>query len=179
MREKGVPAGPPLVAPGPTEMPVTPVSGADVAADMETHTFNAEQYAALARLSELVAPSRDEVPGAREAEAPAFLDFLIGKSPDKTIRLYQQGLDELNAQSRRRYGKPFGDIELGSGESRLLASLDQPWQMSDPAEVLAKFLRTARGDIIRATLNSRSYIEAVSQVRRSRQGSGFYWYPMQ
>src|SRR4051812_31553808 len=77
VRQKGVPAGPPLVAPGPSEMPITPVNAADTAADMLVRTFDAEQYAALSKLSEIVAPSQEDVPGAREADVAAFLDFLI------------------------------------------------------------------------------------------------------
>jgi hypothetical protein len=178
VREKGVPAGPPVIAPGPSEMPVTPVSRADAAADMMVRTFNAEQFSALSKFSELVAPSQEDVPGAREGDVPAFLDFLIGDSPQDTIHLYKQGLDHLNAEARRRYGKPFG--EIGPSEAQpILSPLNQPWEFNDPGELLPKFLRTARGDIIKATLNSRSYIVAVSQLRRSRQGSGLYWYPIE
>jgi hypothetical protein len=61
----------------------------------------------------------------------------------------------------------------------MLSPLNQPWEFNDPDELLPKFLRTARADIIKATLNSRSYILAVSQSRRSRQGSGLYWYPIE
>jgi hypothetical protein len=178
VREKGVPAGPPVIAPGPSEMPVTPVTRADAAADMMVRTFNAEQFSALSKFSELVAPSQEDVPGAREGDVPAFLDFLIGDSPQDTIHLYKQGLDHLNAEARRRYGKPFG--EIGPSEAQpILSPLNQPWEFNDPGELLPKFLRTARGDIIKATLNSRSYIVAVSQLRRSRQGSGLYWYPIE
>jgi hypothetical protein len=178
VREKGIPAGPPVIAPGPSETPVTPVTRPDAAADMMVRTFNAEQFSALSKFSELVAPSQEDVPGAREGDVAAFLDFLIGDSPQDTIHLYRQGLDHLNAEARRRYGKPFG--EIGATEAQpILSPLNQPWEFNDPGELLPKFLRTARGDIIKATLNSRSYIVAVSQLRRSRQGSGLYWYPIE
>ena len=178
VRDKGVPAGPPLVAPGNSETPVTPIAAADTAADMLVRTFDAEQFSALVKFSVLVAPSQEDVPGAREANVAEFLDFLIGQSPEKTIALYKQGLDQLNAEARKLYGKPF--VGLSSDEAKpILASLDEPWQFDNPGQILPKFLRTARGDIIRATLNSRSYIDAVSQSRRSRQGSGLYWYPIQ
>jgi hypothetical protein len=178
VREKGIPAGPPLVAPGSTEIPTVPITTADSAADMTVKTFNPERFAALAKLSELVAPSREDVPGAREADVAEFLDFLIGDSPQSTIDLYKRGLDELNAEARRRYGKPFRDVSPNEAEP-ILSSLNHPWEFNDSDELLPKFLRTARGDIIRATLNSRSYIDAVSQLRRTRQGSGYYWYLME
>jgi hypothetical protein len=178
VREKGVPAGPPAIAPGPSEMPVTPVTRPDAAADMMVRTFNTEQFSALSKFSELVAPSQEDVPGAREGDVAEFLDFLIGDSPQPTVHLYKQGLDQLNAEARRRYGKPFGDI--GPDEAKpILSPLNQPWEFNDPNDSLPKFLRTARADIIKATLNSRSYIVAVSQLRRSRQGSGLYWYPIE
>jgi hypothetical protein len=178
VREKGIPAGPPVVAPGPSETPVTPVVRADAAAGMMVRTFNAEQFAALSKFSELVAPSQEDVPGAREGDVPEFLDFLIGDSPQDKIHLYKQGLDRLNAEARRRYGKPFGDIDSNEAKP-ILSSLNQPWTFHDSGELLPKFLRTARGAIVNATLNSRSYIIAVSQSRRSRQGSGLYWYPIE
>jgi len=176
-RQNGAPVGPPLVTPGVTELPATPVTGADAACDMQPRTLDPEQYEALTRLSELIAPSRGDIPGAREGDVSPFLDFLIGVSPETTLDLYRKGLDELNAEARRRYGKPFRD--LGPQEARpILASLDQPWEFQDPQALLPRFLRVARGDVVRATLNSRSYLDAISQTRRSRQGSGFYWYPM-
>lgn len=178
VRDKSVLAGPPVIARGPSETPVTPVTRADAVADMMVRTFNAEQFSALSKLSELVAPSQEDVPGAREGDVPEFLDFLIGDSPQDTIHLYRQGLDRLNAEARRRYGKPFGDIGPNDAQP-ILSSLNQPWEFNDPSESFPKFLRTARGDIIKATLNSRSYIAAVSQLRRSRQGSGLYWYPIE
>ncbi len=178
VREKGIPAGPPLVAPGTSETPVTPVTAADTAADMLVRTFDIEQFSALVKLSELVAPSQEDVPGAREAEVAEFLDFLIGQSPEKTVRLYKEGLHQLNAEARKQYGKAF--CEISSDQAKpILASLDQPWEFEDSGQLLPRFLRMARGDIVRATLNSRSYIDAVSQSRRSRQGSGLYWYPIQ
>ncbi len=178
VREKGVPAGPPLVAPGTAEMPTTPVVSADTAAEMLRLTFSADQFSALSKFCDLVAPSRDEIPGAREGEVAEFLDFLIGESPAKTVQLYRQGLDELNAEAHTRYGKTFCEISAVDAKP-ILAALDEPWRFDDPDQTLAKFLRMARGDVIRATFNSRSYIDAISQTRRSRQGSGLYWYPFQ
>ena len=77
-------------------MPVTPVTSADAACDMHPHTFDPEQYSALSKLSELEAPSREDIPGAHEGDVAPFLDFLIGASPEATLDLYRKGLDQLN-----------------------------------------------------------------------------------
>ena len=178
VREKGVPAGPPVTAPGESETPLTPVADADTAAAMLVKTFSADEFSALVRLSELVAPARQNIPGAQEGEVAEFLDFLIGQSPHDTAALYRHGLEQLNAKAQEKYGKPFDQVSTEEAKP-LLTVLDRPWEFVDSGEPLEKFLRTARGDIIKATLNSRSYIRAVSRTRRSRGGSGFYWYPMQ
>jgi Gluconate 2-dehydrogenase subunit 3 len=177
VREKGVPAGPPVVAPGANEMPTTPVTGADAVAQLMVRTFNRTQFETLSKFSELMAPSTEDVPGAREADAAAFLDFLIGASPPDIIDLYKGGLDQLDNEARRKYHKPFAQINNDEADA-LLSVLNQPWQFEGPRELLPRFLLRARADTIKATLNSRSYLDAISQTRRTRHGSGFYWLPI-
>ena len=48
--------------------------------------FNATQFGALRRLSDLFMPAIGSRPGALEASAPEFLDFLIGESPAERKR---------------------------------------------------------------------------------------------
>ena len=72
----------------------------DAAAEMVPAFFNAEQFAALRRLSDILMPSMKGAPGALEAKAAEFLDFLIGASPADRKQLYKAGLDALNAQGR-------------------------------------------------------------------------------
>src|SRR5437867_1737249 len=53
----------------------------DAAAKMAPHFFNAQQFAALRRLSDILMPAINGAPGALDTSAPEFLDFLIGASP--------------------------------------------------------------------------------------------------
>ena len=62
------------------------------------HFFTAQQFAALRKLSDLLHPPANSVPGALEAKAPEFLDFLLGQSSADRQQLYRIGLDGLNAQ---------------------------------------------------------------------------------
>ena len=73
-----------------------PVSGTAAAAEDMLGFFSAPQFAALKRVSSLLMPKTDKAPGALEADAPGFLDFLIGKSPADRQELYRTGLDLLN-----------------------------------------------------------------------------------
>ncbi len=177
-RDKGLPAGPALVPPGINETPNTPVIPADEAADNVVRTFDAEQMAALKRLGEITVPPYDGNPGAGEAGAAEFLDFLIGCSPRAQVELYKNGLDTLNRRAKERFGKAFAQVSSAEAD-QLLAPLREPWTYPKAGgDGLAAFLIAAKADFLRATVNSRPYIDAISQRRRPRNASNFYWYPI-
>ncbi len=73
--------------------------------------FNPAQFAALRKLGGMLQPPLGGHPGALEAQAAEFLDFLIGVSPADRQKLYRDGLDTLNAQS----GKQFQQAVRRSG----------------------------------------------------------------
>jgi hypothetical protein len=159
------------------DAPNLEISVPDVAAEMTPKFFNAQQFAALRKLSEILTPAYNNLPGALEAGVPEFLDFLIGASPADRRQIYTAGLDALNAQARKRFNKPFAEIsETQAGE--LLAPLRQPWTYEPPADPLARFLREAKQDVRTATQNSREYINAAAAGGRRGGGVGQYWYPI-
>ncbi len=177
-RDQGLPAGPPLVPPGISETPNTPVIPADETADNLIRTFSPEQAAALSKLGDTIAPPWDGNPGAGEASAAEFLDFLVGCSPQSRIELYKNGLDTLNNHAQEKFGKPFALVTAGEADT-LLAPLREPWTYGVASQDnFRAFLLAAKGDLLRATVNSRPYIDAVSQRRRPRNASQFYWYPI-
>ena len=160
------------------ETPKTATDVADAASDPFIKTFNPAQFAALRKLGEIVMPASQGVPGALEAGAAEFLDFLIGVSPPDRVALYKTGLDQLNKEAHRRYTKPFGDLTAEQAEP-ILAPLHAAWSYRPPADPFAKFLLAAKSDLLTATANSREYIAVVSQRRRSGSGVGQYWYPIE
>jgi hypothetical protein len=177
-RDKGLPAGPPIVPPGINETPNTPVTPADETSGVLVRTFSPEQMTALAKLGELIAPAWEGKPGAAEAEAAGFLDFLVGCSPKSRIDLYKNGLDTLNRRSQEKFGKPFALVSSSEADT-LLAALREPWTYGAAGkDDLRAFLLAAKEDLLRATVNSRPYIDAESQTRRPRNASRFYWHPI-
>src|ERR1700733_15620532 len=101
------PAAP--VAPGPTPwmtglMEVKPLELTtlvpDAVAQADAHFFNQQQSATLRRLCEVLLPPLKGLPGALDAGAPEFLDFLIGASPRQRQQMYLSGLDWLDAEAR-------------------------------------------------------------------------------
>jgi hypothetical protein len=170
------PATPAGAAPGPVEEgPKLEYGVHDATAEMVPRFFNAQQFAALKKLSGLLMPPFKENPGAVEAQVPQFLDFLIGESPVERQQLYRGGLDELNARAGKRFTKAFAELEAGQA-GELLAPLRQPWTYEPPSDPFARFLRVAHQDVRTATMNSHEYNAANAANGRRATGVGQYWY---
>ena len=163
-------------AANPDEPPKLDVSVADAAADPVPRFFTATQFAALRKLSDVLMPSLGGAPGALDAHAPEFLDFLIGDSPAERQQIYRAGLDALNAQSKKRFGKAFAEVDAAQVEE-LLAPLREAWTYDLPADPAARLLWTATTDGRTATMNSREWSLAAPLAGR-RSGSGLYWLPI-
>ena len=151
---------------------------ADEVAEMAPRYFTPAQFGALRKLSETIMPPMNGAPGALEAGAPEFLDFLISESPQDRQQLYKIGLDQLNAQAKKRFSKTFAELDATQTVT-LLAPLREAWAFDPPTDPLARFLREAKKDVRTATINSREYASAVSSSgRRGAGGIGLYWYPL-
>jgi Gluconate 2-dehydrogenase subunit 3 len=151
----------------------------DAAAEMVPHFFNVGQFAALRKLCDLIMPALDGSPGALDACAPEFLDFLIASSSEERRRLYSAGLDTLNAQGAARFGKPFAEVDAVQADA-LLAALRQPWTYEPPADPLARFLQAAKQDVRNATMNSREWnVTNAAAAGRRAGGVGQYWYQIE
>lgn len=183
VKETGQPVPPkdtaqPAPARAVEDNPKLEMTVADAAASSAPRFFTSEQFAALRRLSDLLMPAAGENPGALEAGAAEFLDFLIGASPHDRQALYRQGLDKLNGNSQKRYAKGFADLSSTQADS-VLAPLRDSWTPQGPDDPLDRFLLAAKDDIIAATVNSREWVTAVSRRSRSAGGLGQYWYDVE
>ncbi len=159
------------------EAPKLEFASLDVAGETMPRFFNAQQFSALKKLSDILLPPLNGMPGALDVGAPEFLDFLISKSPADRQQLYTAGLNTLNAQATKRFNKPFADVSEAQ-VAELLAPLRQPWTYESPADPFARFLREAKQDVRTATMNSREYATAGSTGGRRGGGIGQYWYPI-
>jgi hypothetical protein len=74
--------------------------------------FNAQEYATLERLSELIIPS-DGSPGAKEAGVSEFIDFMVWSDSSLQYR-FRYGLAWLHAHACNLHGKAF--LDLGADE---------------------------------------------------------------
>jgi hypothetical protein len=161
------------------EPPKLDTASPDAAAELYPHFFDSHQFGALRKLSEIIQPPVNGTPGAIDAKAPEFLDFLVGESPADRQQLYRAGLDALNAASQKGFRKPFAELNA-SQAAEVLAPLRAPWTYEAPADPLARFLRSAKQDIRTATVNSREYNAAGASSGGGRRfgAQSLYWLPL-
>lgn len=122
-------------------------------------------------------------PGALDAQAPEFLDFLISVSPGDRQKMYQFGLESLEKHSKEKFGKSFCDLDGQQADSILRPLLvARPWPEDLPSDPLQSFLAQAHEDLRNATTNSREWAAAADKsghhFSRGFRGSGYYWFPI-
>jgi len=177
----------PPVAPGPLPwmqglmsvkpLPMTPLVP-DAVAQTNADFFTQRQMSTLRRLAQVLQPPYKGHPGAVEAGAAEFLDFLIGASPVDRQELYQSGLDRLESEANQRFNKTFEAVDFDQADQLL-----RPWLrawMSDhpPTEPFAEFINLAHRDIRTATMNSQAWNEADRRAGRQPQSVDLYWFPV-
>lgn len=168
----------------PEGIPKLAVVETDLVSQTDQQFFTPEQFATLEKLADLLMPPLKKHPGAREAHAPEFLDFLISVSPAERQELYRSGLDGLTAAARERFRKGFSELDAKEADGILRPLLvARPWAESRPADPLKNFVSQVHDDLREATENSREWAEATPEAGR-RRGRGFvrtvgyYWKPV-
>lgn len=131
-----------------------PLSTAEENAASRATLLDSTRRATLRRLANEI------VPGASEAGAPEFLEFLAASSPPDAQKRFASGLHQLQLSALRQYNRNFSELDE-RGISRLLTSLRQPWSYQ-PADPAAAFLRQIKSDLWRFT--------------RTGDGPRTYWY---
>jgi hypothetical protein len=111
---------------GADDLPAFELTSPDAVAKSAPRFFGAPQFASFARLGNVLMPAAENEPGALDARAPEFLDFLLSESPAELQVLYRNGVQELDARSLRALKRPF--VKLTAAEAApILAPLSEPW----------------------------------------------------
>jgi len=159
------------------------VTGPDLTAETSQRFFSKDQFETLEKLGSVFMPPMKGNPGALEAQAPLFLDFLLSVSPAKRQDLYRNGLDQLNAQAKQKFSQSFAQLSAAqAGEILKPLMVVRPWTEDWPADPLKDFVAEAHEDLRKATANSREWAEAAAKsgrrFNRGAQASGYYWKPI-
>jgi hypothetical protein len=142
------------------EISKIPLSAAEAVAQGVPRFWTKTELAVFTELGASLIPAFDGRPGAVEADAPAFLDFLLSLSPADVQKLYRDGL--------ARYAS-----------AKDCSPLNQPWSPAEPADAYHRFLRAARTAFYQATVNSKEWADAMSQRSRASSPTGLYWLPLE
>lgn len=151
----------------------------DAVADTKAHFFTDAQLATLRQLSEVLLPPMRGFPGAIDAGAPEFLDFLIGVSPPDRQEMYRAGLDRLDHEAKSKFGVPFAGVNAAQADVLIRPWLRKWMQDHPPEEPYARFINMAHADIRTATLNSKVYNDATQTAEDRETTAGLYWYPVE
>jgi hypothetical protein len=150
----------------------------DVAAITDAHFFAEPQMAALRKLADTLVPPLNGYPGASDSGTPEFIDFLVGASPADRQRLYQSGLDRLNAEAKKQFGIAFAQVNAEQADKLIRPALATWMTDHPPTEPFQRFMAIAHRDIRTATMNSEAWSAAAVAAGERAPGVGLYWSPM-
>ena len=95
----------------------TPAELARDAEIREDEYLTAGELETIAVLVDLILPATDELGGAKEADVPAFIAFIVKDIPSHQLPL-RGGLMWLNSHSNDRFGLPF--VEITDAQQRAI-----------------------------------------------------------
>ena len=168
----------PAIPPATEELPILQLTHATQVADSVQKFFTPAEFANFRHLGSVIMPSAASEPGALEAKAPEFLDFLLAESPAEVQILYRDGIRELENRASQRHKRSFSKLSASEIKD-VLSDLDAPWTPQGPTNPFAQFLQASKIAFYQATVNSREWASAQSALRRSASGMNTYYLPVE
>ena len=147
-------------------------------AETKTHFFSDVQMATLRRLCEVMVPPYKGYPGAVDAGAPEFLDFLLGGSPADRQTMYNEGLDRLNADTMKKFSVAFAKADAKQADEVIRPYLKGWINDHPPKEKHERFIALVHREIRTATINSPAWASAAEASGERTPGVGLYWAPI-
>ncbi|MBI1353048.1 MAG: hypothetical protein GC160_01795 [Acidobacteria bacterium] len=108
--------------------------------------FSADQMTTLDRLTEILIPADDHSPGAGAALVNRYIDVMASDGPASGRTAWTKGLQAVDKESQRRFGKPFRKISEPQQEEVVAAMAENE---AAPKTELERFFRTLK----RATID--------------------------
>jgi hypothetical protein len=158
--------------------PNIPISQPDAVAVTEARYFTPVRYATLLHLCEIMMPAGEDHPSAVKAGAPEFLDFYLGASPAEQQGMYNNGLDRLDADSRKQFNVPFAQADAKQADAVIRPHLKGWMNDHPPSEGHDRFINLVHRDIRTATINSPAWATAAEASGDRTPGVGLYWAPI-
>ncbi|MCU1323930.1 MAG: hypothetical protein JWM43_3579 [Acidobacteriaceae bacterium] len=158
--------------------PNIPVTAPDIVATTDVRYFTAARYATLVQLCAIMMPVSSDYPGAIQAGAPEFLDFLLGGSPTDRQAMYNEGLDRLNADTVKKFSVAFAKADAKQADAVIRPYLKGWINDHPPKEKHERFIALVHREIRTATMNSPAWAAAAEASGERTPGVGLYWAPI-
>ncbi|HYI96380.1 MAG TPA: gluconate 2-dehydrogenase subunit 3 family protein [Bryobacteraceae bacterium] len=168
----------PAIPPATDALPPLRLTNPNEVAEGVPKFFARTEFTSFQRLGNIIMPPAEGEPGALDAKAAEFLDFLLSESPAELQTLYRNGIRELDKRSLQRHKQNFVNLPDG-GIVDVLSPLNASWTYQGPTEPFAQFLQASKIAFYQATVNSREWSEAQSSRRRGAAGLNTYYLPVE
>jgi gluconate 2-dehydrogenase gamma chain len=87
------------------------VSPVDEQPPGKLHFFTPAQMVSITLMSDLIIPSDEQSPGAKDAGVPAFVDLMVSESSVETKNLWRNGLAAIDQLCNKEFGHAFGSLK--------------------------------------------------------------------
>ena len=82
--------------------------------DMDTRSqllfFTAAEMTSIALMTDLIIPTDEQSPGAKDAGVPAFIDLMVSESSVETKNLWRNGLAAIDEFCKKEFGNTFATL---------------------------------------------------------------------
>ena len=82
----------------------------DAQAESQLRFFTAAEMTSITLMIDLIIPSDEQSPGAKDAGVPAFIELMVSESSVETKRLWRNGLVEIDALCKKEFGNTFATL---------------------------------------------------------------------
>ena len=72
--------------------------------------FTAAEMTSISLMADLIIPTDEQSPGAKDAGVPAFIDLMVSESSVETKNLWRNGLVAIDQLSKKEFGNTFGTL---------------------------------------------------------------------
>lgn len=72
--------------------------------------FTGAEMMSIVLMTDLIIPSDEHSPGAKDAGVPAFIDLMVSESSVETKNLWRKGLAAIDELCKKEFGNTFGTL---------------------------------------------------------------------
>jgi gluconate 2-dehydrogenase gamma chain len=124
--------------------------------------FNAQEWATVALLSDIIIPRDERSGSATDAGVPAFIDFMMTDRPDLQVPM-RGGLRWLDSEANARHGKAFRDL-AEADRTALLDDIAYPMRAKPELSHGVAFFSRVRDLVATGFFTSRMGIDDVKYI---------------